>query len=262
VVKCIFVRRGIHERHQTVASESTASEFPSAFLQELILDSADVEEFLDGLSRFSSRHLSAPGDEVLCGVTLLRQRKAATVASSTEHARHIDEIQYGFGDGPCMTASREQLLVSVPDTTADRRWSAFTSTLAEQGIRSILAVPFELDSGSNAALNLYSHRPNRFDAAAVDLVCEFVRQSSLALRLAVRFAQQNDAEVNLRATLESRTSIDLAVGIIMAQNRCSQESAFEMLKAASSTRNVKLREVAARIVSSIGQGPATTHYVD
>jgi AmiR/NasT family two-component response regulator len=46
----------------------------------------------------------------------------------------------------------------------------------------------------------------------------------------------------------------------MAQNRCSQEEAFALLKAASSTRNIKLRAVAMTIVESLGQGPAKTHY--
>jgi AmiR/NasT family two-component response regulator len=52
----------------------------------------------------------------------------------------------------------------------------------------------------------------------------------------------------------------MAVGIIMAQNRCSQHDAFEILKTASSTRNSKLHDVAASVVNSLGQGPARTHY--
>ena len=60
--------------------------------------------------------------------------------------------------------------------------------------------------------------------------------------------------------MQSRTMIDLSIGIIMAQNRCSQEEAFELLKAASSTRNIKLHSVATSIVDSLGQGPARTHY--
>jgi AmiR/NasT family two-component response regulator len=50
------------------------------------------------------------------------------------------------------------------------------------------------------------------------------------------------------ATLETRTAIDVAVGIIMAQNRCSQDEAFELLKAASGACNVKLHVVAAAVV--------------
>ena len=61
--------------------------------------------------------------------------------------------------------------------------------------------------------------------------------------------------------MESRTTIDIAVGAIMAQNRCSQESALKILKIASSTRNIKLRDVAAAVVASVSEDPKIlTHF--
>ncbi|WP_253905045.1 ANTAR domain-containing protein [Arthrobacter sp. H14] len=60
--------------------------------------------------------------------------------------------------------------------------------------------------------------------------------------------------------MKTRTTIDLAVGIIMGQSRCSQDEAFALLRSASSTRNIKLREVAAGIVASTGSPPASTHF--
>ena len=107
-----------------VASESTAK-FETSItehLNEMVLASPDVEAFLHELARVSARSLSEPGDEVLCGITLLRHRKAATVASSTPEAQAMDEIQYDFGDGPCMTASREQVTVHIPDLEGHARW--------------------------------------------------------------------------------------------------------------------------------------------
>ena len=78
-----------------------------------MLSSSDVEDFLWELARVSARSLSEPGDEILCGITLFREKKAATVASSSPAAQAMDEIQYTFGDGPCMTASREQETVHI-----------------------------------------------------------------------------------------------------------------------------------------------------
>lgn len=212
------------------------------------------------LARISARSLSEPGDEILCGITLFRQRKAATVASSSPAAQSMDEIQYAFGDGPCVTASREQETVHIRDLEECGRWPRYAMTMRGHGVRSILALPFLLDGDTRAALNLYSHRSGRFDGRAMDLAQDFVSQTSLALRLAVRFAHFSDTAANLKATLETRTGIDVAVGIIMAQNRCSQAEAFELLKAASSARNVKLHAVAARVVESLGKGPARTHF--
>ena len=53
----------------------------------------------------------------------------------------------------------------------------------------------------------------------------------------------------LRAALNSRTLIDQTIGIIMGQNRCNADAAFAVLRSASQNRNVKLRDVAAEIIT-------------
>ena len=64
----------------------------SEYMQDLVLDTGDVEEFLDELVRFSVQALSRD-TEIPCGITLLRHRKAGTVASSSAEAKITDEIQ-------------------------------------------------------------------------------------------------------------------------------------------------------------------------
>jgi GAF domain-containing protein len=247
---------------RTVAGESTANTATSIteHLHEELLNSADVEEFLNELARVAARNLSAPADEVLCGIALLRERKPATVASSGPAALALGRIEYRSGESPGMAASQEQASVLITDVAEDTRWPEYSEAVTGQGIRSVLAIPYQLQGDTKAALLLYSPRARRFEGRILEAAEDFVRQTSLALRLAVRFAHYSDTAANLRATLESRTVIDMAVGIIMAQNRCSQQEAFDLLRAASSTRNSKLHKVAASVVSALGQGPVRTHY--
>ncbi|MBT2550780.1 GAF and ANTAR domain-containing protein [Arthrobacter sp. ISL-65] len=227
----------------------------------MLLDTQDVQDFLDELARFSAESMSGPRGQIYCGITLLRHRSAATVASSSEHAQAVDEIQYQFGDGPCLRSCREGVLVHVPDFELDTEFPDYNDTVLKNGMRSVLAVPFELPGAdARAGLNLYSEKPNVFDAAAVESAVSYVRQASKGLRLAVLLAQRTDNAANLKNAMASRTIIDMAVGIIIAQNRCSQEDAINLIKSASSTRNLKLRDVAAAIVESAGGGPVATHF--
>ena len=245
-----------------MASESTAKTdiSISEHLHELVLNSSDVEDFLNELAQVSARSLSEPGDEILCAITLLRQRKPAAVASSSPEAETIGKLEYEFSGTPGMDASLAGETVHVPDVQVDGSWPEYSAAVFDQGIRSVLALPFQLEGETKATLLLYSRRPSRFEGRILEFAQDFISQTSLALRLAVRFAHYSETAANLRATLESRTVIDMAVGIIMAQNRCSQFDAFEILKTASSTRNSKLHDVAAAVVNSLGQGPARTHY--
>lgn len=261
---CVLQARfDLNEWHQeTVAGESTAKTDTSIteHLHELVLNSSDVEDFLNELAQVSARNLSEPGDEMLCAITLLRQRKTATIASSSPEAKSIGRLEHRFAETPSLTAYTEQETVHAPDLEDDGRWPDYSPAVVAKGVRSVAALPFRLEGETKAALLLYSRRAHRFEGRVLKFAEDFVSQTSLALRLAVRFAHYSEAAANLRATLESRTVIDMAVGIIMAQNRCSQEDAFAILKTASSTRNTKLHDVAAAVVNALGQGPARTHY--
>jgi AmiR/NasT family two-component response regulator len=61
---------------------------------------------------------------------------------------------------------------------------------------------------------------------------------------------------DLQAALAGRATIDQALGIIMGRRHCSADEAFAVLREISQTGNVKLREVATRLISvTTGQPP-------
>jgi hypothetical protein len=238
-----------------------AREDIAAQLQELVLESVDVGQFLDELAEFSCAFFSAPDNEVGCAFTVLRRKKAATVASSDPQARVLDEIQLEFGEGPCLAAMKDMCSVHVPDVASESRWADYMAVLAGLGVASILAVPLELEGETRAALNIFSPRPHRFSGADIDGAEEFAAQASRSLRLALRIAHLAEARNDLTAAMQSRTPIDIATGVVMAQNRCTQDSALRILKNASSLRNVKMRDVAAAVVASVnGDAVLSTHF--
>lgn len=229
-------------------------------LQDMVLESSDIDQFLDGIVKLAADALSSEGIEVLCGITLLRPRSKGTVASSSERAQLMDEVQYRFDDGPCLRAAREGQVYVVGDFRTESRFGDYPEAIAERGLRSALGVPIPLDGLAAAGLNFYSPRPDAFDAAAIAAATEFAREASKSLRMAVRVAHLSDTGQQLKAAMNSRTVIDIAAGIIMGQNRCSHEAAMTILKAASSGRNKKLADVAAAVVASIGQQLPETHF--
>ena len=244
-----------------MASESTGEPI-SQRLGELVLTSSHVEEFLQELVAEAATQLSADGQQVSCSVTLVRRKKAATVASSDERARAMDEVQYAFNDGPCLSAIRYGDTVHVPDLHCETRWPEYLAVVNQGSLESVLAVPFAVHAEGKAALNLYSDGKDVFSSEAVASAEKFAKEASVSLRLALRIAQLADARDDLVAAMSSRTVIDLAAGAIMGQNHCSQETAMAILKTASSTRNIKLRDVAASVVASVTSDPTVTTHFD
>ncbi|MFJ5956161.1 GAF and ANTAR domain-containing protein [Paenarthrobacter sp. NPDC092416] len=230
-------------------------------LQDLVIDSDDVGGFLEDLAVFSAASVSeAVGLNVLCGITLNRRRRSVTVAGSSHEARLIDEVQQDFGDGPCLTAMRTHKTVQVPDTATETRWTDYCTVIAERGHLSALCVPLELDEGATAALNFFAPQANAFDDAIVRNCELYASQAERSLRLAVRIGAKQQHAEDLEQAMRSRTVIDLACGIIMGQNRCSQDEAFKILTKASNGRNQKLSVIAEALIRSVSSQEPVTHF--
>jgi GAF domain-containing protein len=232
-----------------------------AVLQDMVLASEHVQQFLDGLVTVASAAFTSAYGRVFCGVTLLRPRSMASVASSSEEARLMDEVQYGFDDGPCLRAAREGYTVYIPDFAIESRFPRYREAIAGHGIRSALGVPIRLEAGASAGLDFYSTEANAFTDASISVAEGIARDASKSLRLAVRIATLSDSSEHLRTAMESRTAIDLAVGAIMGQNHCNQAEAVAILRTASQGRNTKVRDLAEELLASLGQtGPVRTHF--
>ncbi|MEK0157376.1 GAF and ANTAR domain-containing protein [Arthrobacter oryzae] len=217
-------------------------------LQDLLLESPGFTEFLLGLTTISASRLGG-ANPMLCAITVERNGSPATVASSDEDALRMDEKQYVFDDGPCLTALRQQHTVLVPDLGNDDRWKRYAEAVSGEGIRSVLAVPIRTDAGSAAALNCYSRSTDAFDDATVASVEAHTDSISRILRLALRVHPAEIYPEHLRSALKSRAVIDAAVSLVILQNRCSRDEAMELLHLAAQATNARLHTIASDILS-------------
>ncbi len=226
-------------------------------LQNALLNTDNVEQFLHELAVLSTRVVA---DGLSCGMTLRqRGRPPATAACTDPLASQADEVQYRTGDGPCLHAMRHGLQVRIDDLARHDRWPRFSRQAVALGIRSSLSLPLIADGERVGALNLYAPRPGAFGPAETRQAEKFAGHASGALTLALRMASCADLNDQLRSSIVSRAVIDQALGVIMATERCPQDKAFAMLRSVSQNTNVKLRDLAATIVTSVsGEPPRPT----
>jgi GAF domain-containing protein len=232
-------------------------------LQNALLKTDSVEQFLHELAVLSTR---VAGEGLSCGMTLRqRGRPPAAVACTDQLAAQADDIQYRMGDGPCLHAMRHARTVRIDDFAAHERWPGFARQAAALGLRSCLAVPLRADEEPAGALTLYARWPRAFGPAETARAEQFAGHASGALTLALRMASCNDTNDQLRSSMVSRAVIDQALGVIMATERCPQDKAFAVLKTVSQNTNVKIRDLAATIVTSVSGEPprsATSGFQD
>ncbi|MHC6594182.1 GAF and ANTAR domain-containing protein [Arthrobacter sp. C152] len=230
-------------------------------LQEVLVGADNALEFLSGLSGLAAAAVSeAAGDDIECAVTLQLRRRPATAAGSSARALELDNLEQALGDGPCIRALREMAPVLIDDVASDPRWATYCRELGKRNVHSTLGVPLEIAGDARAALNFFATKPGVFIPDVYDKAVGFAAAAHNTLHLSVRINSAQNRADDLEAALESRTAINLACGVIMAQNRCSQEEAMTILTKVSSNRNRKLRDVARELIEQLSGSDIKTHF--
>ena len=241
---------------------STQSENePVNQLQSILVGAENASEFLFGLSKLAAAAVSEVADDnIECAVTVKMRRKPATAAGSSKRAVELDELEQSVGDGPCITALREMSPVVIDDVSSDPRWPELNRKFAEMGVHSSLGMPLEINPEASAALNFFASKPRVFSPNVYDKAAGFAAAAHNTLHLSVRIGTVQSRAEDLEAAMESRTAINLACGVIMAQNRCTQAEAMEILTKVSSNRSRKLRDIATELVQQLSGDSIKTHF--
>jgi GAF domain-containing protein len=194
-----------------------------------------------------------PGAD-MASVSVLRGdiATAETVASSSERVWAIDDDQYAAGDGPCLEAARTGQVVRVSVEQATERWPEFTRSARAAGVASYLSAPLHVDEEFAGSLNLYSGQAHGFSDLDEALLRLYTTAAAAAIVNIRRYAQACALATQLSQALDSRAVIDQARGILMATHGIDAQQAFALLAKESQNTNVKLREVAARLVERVG----------
>ena len=222
----------------------TAPESCTAELSRVVLSEHDLETTSTRVVELVRDRLGAD----LGGLTIIQKGTPQTVAMTDPLTLKIDQGQYDGGDGPCIEAVRTREPVRVDDMSGDSRWSQFAELARAQGVMSALSLPIVAHDLALGAFNLYSFKVGQFALEPTCEVSTFADQAAVVLVNAREFWEARHKAEQLNMAMQSRSTIEQAVGILMAPGGRTAEQAFQMLVRASQRENRKLREIAADIV--------------
>jgi GAF domain-containing protein len=228
-------------------------------LHDLHFSTKGLDSLLEQVSVLAADIVDA---DTSVGITVIREDHPATVASSDERTLTLDEIQYANGDGPCLYAARTDEVIAIDDITTDGRWREYHARAAAAGLRSSLSIPLRLGDLAAGAMNLYVFDHHMFADAERAVIGEFSDEASRAVSLALRHELLTEKNDHLHTAMATRRLIDQAIGLVMAQNRCSADEAFDILRRASQNRNVKINRLAAQMIHNVTghDAQADTHW--
>jgi GAF domain-containing protein len=222
----------------------------------------DLAESLSALARLSAARLSLvdlltevatfavraiPGADG-AGLTLIEADRSDTIVKSAPFVREIDDIQYGLGQGPCISAAQQGTPMRSGSLGGDPRWPRFGPQAGRLGVHSVLSLPLISDDAVVGAMNVYAHAKDAFDERAEHLGQLFSVPAAIAVQNAQILAQTQRLAAKFQLALTNRAVIDQAIGILMSRSGVTPDEAYSRIRLLSQHENAKIAVVAEGIV--------------
>jgi transcriptional regulator with GAF, ATPase, and Fis domain len=215
---------------------------------------SDEEDFQVVLDQACQQVIQAVPGVDMASVTMVRDGRAETLAATDSRIISLDVDQYGAGEGPSLQAVTTGELVRIEVHGAQHRWPVFAEAARKAGIGSFLSAPLPIDREFTGSVNCYGLQHHGFRQLDAQLLALYTTAVKAALRSVRRYQQARDLTEQLRSALTSRAVIDQAKGVLMVVHSIDADTAFEVLVAQSQRENVKLRDLAVRLVAAVVQG--------
>lgn len=211
----------------------------------LVLDAPDVGAFLTGISRLATVLTDA---DVACGLVCTGRGRSTVIASADPRARRIDHRQLQTGEGPWPEVLRSGTAVEATIHAVEDRWPVFSPVIAGEGVRWVQSLPLLARGSAIGVLNLYGCDGSELSEGQREDARLFAAR--VAMRLELKLWQLGYAGLasQLEQALASRSVIDQAIGVLMAQQRCSADEALDLLRDHARNNRRRVRDVAATVV--------------
>jgi transcriptional regulator with GAF, ATPase, and Fis domain len=213
-------------------------------LTTLVSDHVPLEETLARIAAYCSVAVRPATGAV---VTLGDEMRSAMVGS-TPLLEAAESVHAEVGEGPSITAAAERRVAVSPSLGSDPTWPRFGAAVARMGLHSALAVPLTVSDRVIGTLSVYAPGKGVFDARAVRNAERYAGPAAAVAHNASVLAESLRQIAQLTEAMDSRSVVDQAIGILRSRTGMSTEEALQRLRRVSNTENIKLIEVARRIV--------------
>ena len=205
----------------------------------------------DTLLRVSEATLEALPSAEMAGISLMGENGRPTTGIFTDDAAPaIDGAQYESGAGPCLDSWRTGKTIRLDDIAdAAEVYPLFAKAAQVHGVHSSLSLPLLAGDEAVGALNLYARVTGAFSKKDEATGLMLASAAAIVLANASAYWQAAQLSEQLNQAMQSRAVIEQAKGILMARSpQMTADEAFDALRKASQRENVKLREIAQRVL--------------
>ncbi len=161
------------------------------------------------------------------------------------------ETQVSSGRGPVLDVLAGGGPVSCADTLDEARWPQYAAAALRRGVRCSFTMASR--PGPEAVtLSLYGARPRLLESSQLELAELLLAFGDTVVGNAANYGDAQRTALQLQAAADSRSIVDQAKGMLMQAAGCTADEALRWLRRASQERNVRVADLARRVVESGG----------
>jgi len=210
----------------------------------------------DGGDSWSAARLCATCPKIVgvngAGVMLMSGDIPRGSLCTTDAVSHlIEELQYTLGEGPCVDAYQQDMVIAEPDLAGAvlPRWPAFAPPAVQAGVRAVFGFPLRVGTVRLGALNLYRDVPGSLtgeqhaDALVVaDVAARWVLEAQAG-------APPDTVAGELEAGADFHFAVHNAAGMVSVQLGISVTEALIRLRAHAFSADRLLADVARDVIA-------------
>ena len=173
------------------------------------------------------------------------------LAASHPSLPELIDLQVRCGRGPSLDALSGAEPVCCLDTLEERRWPEYASAALRQGVRCSVSLAHR--SGAAAvSLSLFGARRRTLGPDSVLAAERLIAFGGEVIGIASEYGEARRTAQQLRDAADSRAVVDQAKGVLMHALGCSADEALQRMRQVSQAANVKVTDIATRVIESRG----------
>ncbi|OQX52554.1 MAG: histidine kinase [Candidatus Omnitrophica bacterium 4484_213] len=184
----------------------------------------------------------------ICSLQLLDEKgKLVIRATQSVSEEYNKKPPLKIGEGIAGKVVKENKPITVKDVTQEKEYK-YQNIAKKEGLCSLLCVPLNVKGKVIGVLNSYTSQPHNFSEIEIHILTSIANQAAVAI-------ENTELMVKTRVIqeeLEARKKIERAKGLLMKDEKLSEEEAYSRMRKYSMDNRKSMREVAEAIILASG----------
>ncbi|HOK57086.1 MAG TPA: GAF and ANTAR domain-containing protein [bacterium] len=181
----------------------------------------------------------------ICSILLYDEKEKVLKirATQTMSNEYLKKPPLKVGEGIAGKVFETKKPIVVEDVRKEKEYK-YRDIAKKEGLVSMLSIPMVVKNRSIGVLNVYTTYPYKFTQKEIEIISSIANQAAIVIENTELLVKTKILEEEL----ESRKKIEKAKGILMKEEKLTEEEAYDKIRKFSMNKRISMKEVADAII--------------